>query len=61
MDCMIPLVLTNYSVNIVYDCSPLLPDLESLVRYLNDTRDFYGFLKKARKAFQEVAKDMPKN
>ncbi|GJJ68905.1 kinetochore protein Spc25, fungi type [Entomortierella parvispora] len=45
----------------VYDCSPLLPDLESLVRYLNDTRDFYGFLKKARKAFQEVAKDMPKN
>ncbi|KAG0057064.1 kinetochore-associated Ndc80 complex subunit spc25 [Gryganskiella cystojenkinii] len=41
----------------VYDCSPQLPDLTSLVRYLNDSRDFYGFLKKARKAFQEVAKD----
>ncbi|KAI1309952.1 kinetochore-associated Ndc80 complex subunit spc25 [Mortierella claussenii] len=40
----------------VSDCSPALPELSSLLRYLNDTRDFYGFLKRARKAFKDLSK-----
>ncbi|KAF9348600.1 kinetochore-associated Ndc80 complex subunit spc25 [Mortierella sp. NVP85] len=40
----------------VAECSPMLPDLSSLVRYLNDTRDFYGFIKKVRKAFKDMTK-----
>ncbi|KAG0361712.1 kinetochore-associated Ndc80 complex subunit spc25 [Gamsiella multidivaricata] len=40
----------------VEDCSPALPELQLLLRYLNETRDFYGFLKKVRKAFKDLAK-----
>lgn len=41
---------------LVSDCSPSLPDLETHLQYLNDTRDFYGFLKRIRKAFIEFSK-----
>jgi hypothetical protein len=34
----------------------MLPDLSPLARYLNDTRDFYGFIKKVRKAFKDMTK-----
>ncbi|KAF8934461.1 kinetochore-associated Ndc80 complex subunit spc25 [Dissophora ornata] len=40
----------------VSDCDPVLPELPSLLRYLNDTRDFYGFLKRVRKTFKDSAK-----
>ncbi|KAG0338194.1 kinetochore-associated Ndc80 complex subunit spc25 [Podila horticola] len=40
----------------VSDCSPNLPDLETHLQYLNDTRDFYGFLKRIRKAFVELTR-----
>ncbi|KAF9921724.1 kinetochore-associated Ndc80 complex subunit spc25 [Linnemannia zychae] len=40
----------------VSDCSPSLPELPALLRYLNETRDFYGFLKKARQAFKDLSK-----
>ncbi|KAK3827433.1 MAG: chromosome segregation protein Spc25-domain-containing protein [Benniella sp.] len=40
----------------VAECSPILPGLSSLVRYLNDTRDFYGFIKRVRKAFKDMTK-----
>ncbi|KAF9383140.1 kinetochore-associated Ndc80 complex subunit spc25 [Mortierella sp. AD011] len=40
----------------VSDCTPNLPELPSLLRYLNDTRDFYGFLKRVRKAFKDLSK-----
>ncbi|KAF9904317.1 kinetochore-associated Ndc80 complex subunit spc25 [Linnemannia zychae] len=40
----------------VSDCSPALPELPSLLRYLNETRDFYGFLKKVRQAFKDFSK-----
>ncbi|KAG0234915.1 kinetochore-associated Ndc80 complex subunit spc25 [Mortierella sp. GBA43] len=40
----------------VADCNPSLPELPSLIRYLNDTRDFYGFIKKVRKAFKDQSK-----
>lgn len=38
----------------VSECSPNLPDLDTHLQYLNDTRDFYGFLKRIRKAFIEL-------
>ncbi|KAF9351344.1 kinetochore-associated Ndc80 complex subunit spc25 [Mortierella sp. AD094] len=40
----------------VSDCTPNIPELPSLLRYLNDTRDFYGFLKRVRKAFKDLSK-----
>ncbi|KAF9992549.1 kinetochore-associated Ndc80 complex subunit spc25 [Entomortierella chlamydospora] len=40
----------------VSDCTPNLPELPSLLRHLNDTRDFYGFLKRVRKAFKDLSK-----
>ncbi|KAG0212264.1 kinetochore-associated Ndc80 complex subunit spc25 [Mortierella sp. GBA30] len=43
----------DYSVS---ECSPSLPELPSLVRYLNDTRDLYGFLKRVRKGFKDLCK-----
>ncbi|KAK3816762.1 MAG: chromosome segregation protein Spc25-domain-containing protein [Linnemannia elongata] len=38
------------------DCSPELPELPALLRYLNETRDFYGFMKKVRQAFRDLSK-----
>ncbi|KAG0215697.1 kinetochore-associated Ndc80 complex subunit spc25 [Mortierella sp. NVP41] len=38
------------------DCSPNLPELPAMLRYLNETRDFYGFLKKVRQAFKDLSK-----
>ncbi|KAF9288803.1 kinetochore-associated Ndc80 complex subunit spc25 [Mortierella alpina] len=38
------------------ECVPSLPELPSLVRYLNDTRDLYGFLKRVRKGFKDLCK-----
>ncbi|KAF9959500.1 kinetochore-associated Ndc80 complex subunit spc25 [Mortierella alpina] len=38
------------------ECAPTLPELPSLVRYLNDTRDLYGFLKRVRKGFKDLCK-----
>ncbi|KAF9570201.1 kinetochore-associated Ndc80 complex subunit spc25 [Mortierella alpina] len=43
----------DYSVS---ECVPSLPELPSLVRYLNDTRDLYGFLKRVRKGFKDLCK-----
>ncbi|KAF9954774.1 kinetochore-associated Ndc80 complex subunit spc25 [Modicella reniformis] len=40
----------------VAECNPVLPEVQSLLRYLNDTRDFYGFIKKVRKAFKDLTK-----
>ncbi|KAF9583059.1 kinetochore-associated Ndc80 complex subunit spc25 [Lunasporangiospora selenospora] len=41
---------------LVSDCTPTLPELPSLLRQLNETRDFYGFLKHARQGFKELAR-----
>ncbi|KAF9185902.1 kinetochore-associated Ndc80 complex subunit spc25 [Haplosporangium sp. Z 11] len=38
----------------VSECTPSLPELPSLLQHLNETRDFYGFLKRARKAFKDL-------
>ncbi|KAG0249252.1 kinetochore-associated Ndc80 complex subunit spc25 [Mortierella polycephala] len=38
----------------VSECTPNLPELSSLLQHLNETRDFYGFLKRARKAFKDL-------
>ncbi|KAG9321623.1 hypothetical protein KVV02_006727 [Mortierella alpina] len=38
------------------ECVPSLPELPSLVRYLNDTRDLYGFLKRVRMGFKDLCK-----
>ncbi|KAJ1310727.1 hypothetical protein OPQ81_009248 [Rhizoctonia solani] len=35
--------------------SPLLPQMSALVEWLNETREFYWFVKKVRMAFQQVA------
>ncbi|KAG0314902.1 kinetochore-associated Ndc80 complex subunit spc25 [Dissophora globulifera] len=40
----------------VSDCTPELNELPVLLRSLNATRDFYGFLKKVRKAFKDSVK-----
>ncbi|KAF9113692.1 kinetochore-associated Ndc80 complex subunit spc25 [Mortierella sp. AM989] len=40
----------------VSECSPDLQELSSLLKYLNETRDFYGFLKRVRKAFKDSTK-----
>ncbi|KAF9898149.1 kinetochore-associated Ndc80 complex subunit spc25 [Lobosporangium transversale] len=40
----------------VSDCNPLIPQLPSLIQSLNETRDFYEFLKRVRKAFKDLAK-----
>ncbi|KAJ3290747.1 hypothetical protein HDU76_007365, partial [Blyttiomyces sp. JEL0837] len=37
----------------VTDCVPLLPNLSDLTVFLNETRDFYRFLKEMRKGFVE--------
>ncbi|KAJ3036861.1 kinetochore-associated Ndc80 complex subunit spc25 [Rhizophlyctis rosea] len=41
-------------------CSPKIAELDRLVKWLNDTRDFYTFLKCMRKAFTDYAKTLPK-
>lgn len=33
------------------DCTPPLPELPGLVATLNETRDFYGFVKHVRQRF----------
>ncbi|KAJ3239673.1 kinetochore-associated Ndc80 complex subunit spc25 [Chytriomyces hyalinus] len=38
------------------DCSPKLPHVDTMVSKLNDTRDFYMFLKEMRMAFSEDSK-----
>ncbi|KAG0371749.1 kinetochore-associated Ndc80 complex subunit spc25 [Mortierella sp. AD032] len=38
------------------DCSPALPELPALLQYLNETRDFYGFMKRVRQAFKDFSK-----
>jgi hypothetical protein len=40
----------------VYDCQPMLPRLNEQVKYLNESRDFYRYLKEMRKAFVELVK-----
>ncbi|KAF8603129.1 hypothetical protein BDV93DRAFT_606969 [Ceratobasidium sp. AG-I] len=37
--------------------SPLLPQMSALVEWLNETREFYWFVKKVRKAFQQYVQD----
>ncbi|KAF9439098.1 kinetochore-associated Ndc80 complex subunit spc25 [Entomortierella beljakovae] len=40
----------------VSECSHNIPELPSLLKHLNETRDFYGFLKRIRKSFKDFAK-----
>ncbi|KAI8618893.1 chromosome segregation protein Spc25-domain-containing protein [Chytriomyces sp. MP71] len=35
----------------IMDCIPPLPGREDMLKFLNDSRDFYRFLKEMRKAF----------
>ncbi|KAJ3053239.1 kinetochore-associated Ndc80 complex subunit spc25, partial [Rhizophlyctis rosea] len=44
----------------VVSCSPQITDLNKLVKWLNDSRDFYAFLKAMRKAFSDYAKTLPR-
>ena len=44
----------------VVSCSPPIADLDKLVKWLNDSRDFYAFLKAMRKAFSDYAKTLPR-
>ncbi|WVR00001.1 hypothetical protein IAU59_007143 [Kwoniella sp. CBS 9459] len=46
----------DYSVP---NCDPPLPSLPELVRQLNSDRDFYGFIKKVRKAFRALIPNPP--
>jgi kinetochore protein Spc25, fungi type len=39
--------------DVVVECKPTLEDLPSLVRQLNETRDFFQFLKWMRHAFKK--------
>ncbi|KAJ1918836.1 kinetochore-associated Ndc80 complex subunit spc25 [Mycoemilia scoparia] len=36
-------------------CDPEIPEMDALVSQLNQTRDFYGFLKHVRKAFSNIS------
>ncbi|KAI9334835.1 chromosome segregation protein Spc25-domain-containing protein [Zopfochytrium polystomum] len=40
----------------IIECTPRLPTLDSLVKFLNDTRDFFRFLKEIRKEFVEFCR-----
>ncbi|KXS10316.1 hypothetical protein M427DRAFT_62512, partial [Gonapodya prolifera JEL478] len=40
----------------IEECEPPLPELATLTRHLNETRDFYGFVQTARRAFSELAR-----
>ncbi|KAI9201923.1 chromosome segregation protein Spc25-domain-containing protein [Polychytrium aggregatum] len=40
----------------VSECQPNIPSLPAIVKWLNETRDFYAFLKVMRKAFVEYNK-----
>ena len=40
---------------LVTDCSPALPELPSILASLNQSRDFYGFIKTIRTKFRLVA------
>ena len=39
----------------MYDCHPLVDDLDTQVKLLNESRDFYDFLKAMRRSFIEYA------
>jgi len=39
----------------VLDCKPMLPNLSDLVNRLNETREFFDFLKWMRKGFKQQA------
>jgi len=41
---------------IVVKCEPELKEIQELTTRLNQTRDFYTFLKQIRKAFKEQVK-----
>jgi kinetochore protein Spc25, fungi type len=40
---------------LVTDCNPALPELPSLLANLNQSRDFYGFIKSIRGKFRQAA------
>jgi hypothetical protein len=48
---------SKISPTLVPSSKPLLPSLPSLVETLNRERDFFAFLKHARMAFAEYARD----
>jgi kinetochore protein Spc25, fungi type len=41
----------------VLTSTPVLPTLPSLVEELNDSGDIYGFVRRVRRAFEELVKD----
>ncbi|KXS15600.1 hypothetical protein M427DRAFT_135056 [Gonapodya prolifera JEL478] len=40
----------------IEECEPALPELAALTHELNETRDFYGFVRMVRRAFSELAR-----
>lgn len=48
--------LISWSMFTVLTSSPMIPTLPLLLAELNETREFFRFIKKVRRAFVELAK-----